>query len=283
MSLYLGSSIAGIIRTLIGFPIEHPLDSIKTQWQAKPYHKNEAAIIKDIYQTKGFKGFYAGALPNIVRCLLKNATRYPLMVGLPNFYKNQLPDSFKEHKAFLKLLTGCSIALVEATMACPIERLKVYFMTTNENISYKQFFQNNQHHLMKELFRGFGPLFARQSMAWTVFLQSDLLVRTTIRKVMKYDEKEQIPSKFLVPASIIVALLNTTLVMPFDCVKTHMEKRDPTNTYINTFKNIYRQGGMLSFFTGYRIRFFMYFINSLFVVNLLEKLESIAHFLRSQN
>lgn len=58
------------------------------------------------------------------------------MVGLPNFYKNKLPESVKEHKALLKLLTGCSIALIEATLACPIERVKVYFMTTNENITY---------------------------------------------------------------------------------------------------------------------------------------------------
>jgi hypothetical protein len=59
-----------------------------------------------------------------------------MMVGLPTFFKNQLPASFQEHKALLKLMTGCSIALVEATMACPIERLKVYFMTTNEQITY---------------------------------------------------------------------------------------------------------------------------------------------------
>jgi len=79
----------------------------------------------------------------------------------------------------------------------------------------------------------------------------------------------------------MVALMNTTLIMPFDCVKTHLEKKDPTTTYLNTFRNIYRQGGMFSFFTGYRIRFFMYFINSLFVVNLLEKLESIAHYIKA--
>jgi len=29
-SLYLGSSLAGLVRTTIGFPFEHPLDSIKT-------------------------------------------------------------------------------------------------------------------------------------------------------------------------------------------------------------------------------------------------------------
>lgn len=86
MSFYFGSSMVGIIRTLIGFPIEHPLDSIKTQWQAKPQLRNELVVIKDIFKIKGFMGFYAGSLPNLTRCVLKNSYRYPLMVGLPSFF-----------------------------------------------------------------------------------------------------------------------------------------------------------------------------------------------------
>ncbi len=40
--------------------------------------------------------------------------------------------------------------------------------------------------------------------------------------------------------SVIVALINTTMVMPLDCVKTHMEKVDPTTTYLRTFSSIYQ-------------------------------------------
>lgn len=57
-------------------------------------------------------------------------------------------------------------------------------------------------------------------MAWTVFLQSDLLVKSTIRKIMQIPDNVEIESKYLVPGSIIVALCNTFVVMPFDCVKT---------------------------------------------------------------
>ena len=62
------------------------------------------------------------------------------MVGLPSFYKDHLPESVKEKKILLKLMTGASIALVESFLTCPVERLKVYFMTTPETISYRQFF-----------------------------------------------------------------------------------------------------------------------------------------------
>jgi hypothetical protein len=96
--------------------------------------------VREIYKTKGYRGFYAGALPNGVRCLLKNSYRYPLMVGLPRFYNSNLPEAIRENKNLLRLLTGASIALVEATLTCPIERLKVYFMTTPDKVSYRQFF-----------------------------------------------------------------------------------------------------------------------------------------------
>ena len=78
----------------------------------------------------------------MTRCLLKNSYRYPLMVGLPNFYKSYIPDSIQENKSLLKLMTSCSIALVESIITCPIERLKVFFMTQSiENkVTYKQFF-----------------------------------------------------------------------------------------------------------------------------------------------
>ncbi len=89
------------------------------------------------------RGFYAGALPNMTRCLMKNTYRYPLLVGLPSFFKEHSPEFVRQRKVLLKLLTGTSVAFVEAVITCPIERLKVYFMTDNDKISYRQFFKMN--------------------------------------------------------------------------------------------------------------------------------------------
>lgn len=95
-SYYSGTVALGIARTTLGFPFEHPVDSVKTQWQAKPQFKNEFAIIRHIYANKGFiGGFYAGALPNYTRCILRNAYKYPLIIGLPSFYQNNLPDEIQ--------------------------------------------------------------------------------------------------------------------------------------------------------------------------------------------
>ena len=50
----------------------------------------------DIYKTKGiYRGFFAGSFPNLGRILVKNAYRYPLMIGLPNFFRDYCPSVAK--------------------------------------------------------------------------------------------------------------------------------------------------------------------------------------------
>ena len=77
------------------------------------------------------------------------------------------------------------------------------------------------------------------------------------------------------PASAIIALLITTIIMPLDCVKTHLEKVNPSNTYLGAFKEIYIKSGnkYSGFFTGVRLRFLLYFSNAIFTVNILEFLK----------
>ena len=144
-----------------------------------------------------------------------------------------MPKAIREREHLMKLMTGVSIGLVEASLTCPVERVKVYFMTTTDTkLSYREFFSSLRGRVRKELFRGFTPLFVRQSISWSVFLQTDLAIKGWLRRIYGISHKEQIPTKLLVPASFLVALINTAIVMPLDCVKTHMEKVDPTSTYL---------------------------------------------------
>ena len=115
----------------------------------------------------------------------------------------------------------------------------------------------------------------RQVISWSAFLQTDLFIKTSLRKSYGIPEYEQIPVKLLMPASCLVAIVNTTIVMPLDCVKTHLEKVNPSTTYVGAIKEIYQQSGnsYLGFFTGVRLRFLLYLSNAIFTVNILEKLE----------
>lgn len=65
-------------------------------------------------------------------------------------------------------------------------------------------------------------------MAWIVFLETDYFIKQNIRKNLHITMEEEIPIKYLIPTSFMVALVNTSLVMPLDCVKTHLEKVNPS-------------------------------------------------------
>ena len=105
------------------------------------------------------RGFYVGSLPNLTRLIARNSYKYPLLIGLPQYYKSQTPEGTSD--VMLRLMTGFSVAAVEATITCPIERTKVYLMTNTDG--RPGFFEHisKQKSLVKDLFRGFGPLFTR--------------------------------------------------------------------------------------------------------------------------
>ena len=125
------------------------------------------------------------------------------------------------------------------------------------------------------MFRGFGPLFARQLASWSAFLQTDHFIKMKIRAFYEIKESDPIPTSLLMPASALVALCNTALVMPLDCIKTHLAKANPEQTYLGAISEIYQKSGnsYTGFFTGIRLRFLLYLTNAIFVVNFLELLD----------
>ena len=127
------SAAIGVSRTIGGLPLEHPLDTIRTRWQANPTHsRNALEVTREIYKSKGFLGFYSGAIPNTTRRAVKQTYRWPMMLFFPNFYRNHvLSDRIQQNYPRLpKILTGLSIANFEILVINPLERLKVWLMTS---------------------------------------------------------------------------------------------------------------------------------------------------------
>ena len=173
--MLVASALIGVLRGLVGFPLEQPMESVKTQWQANPKNRNEVEILKQIYREKGlYKGFYAGSLPNLTRVVLKNIYRYPLMIKLPNLIQQKIPLA-RNNRKIAKALTGLSIAGVEAFILCPVERFKVIMMTRSResNISAWTTISSGKSSLIRELYLGYLPLFTRQAVAWVTFLTAD--------------------------------------------------------------------------------------------------------------
>ena len=82
-------------------------------------------------------------------------------------------------------------------------------------------FYNNSTNIFSDLYRGVQSLIARQTVAWVFFLQADLFMKQKIRKIKRIEDDQIIPSKFLLPASMMVAVVSTVIIMPLDNLKTN--------------------------------------------------------------
>ncbi|CAF3700759.1 unnamed protein product [Rotaria sp. Silwood1] len=266
----------GVSRTVGGLPLEHPFDTIRTRWQANPAnYPNAVRVIHEIYTSKGFLGFYSGAIPNTTRRAIKQTYRWPMMLFFPNFYRDHiLSDRILQNYPHLpKILTGLSIANFEILVINPFERLKVWLMTSPQRISVFEFFQThiNSRGIIQELYQGMSAVFYRQNVSWITFLYTDGLTKTKFRE---YKQTQNLTYIDLFMAGMIVGLVNTGTVMPFDYVKTQKQKFFQNNqSTIDIFKTTLKRNGIRRFYIGWKIYLIQYAIVAILNVNILDKFE----------
>lgn len=239
---------------------------------------------------RGMKGFYKGYATNCTKQLFKSSYRYPLISGLPHFYSSLLGSNYEKHRYSMKLLTSLSIAFIEAGLITPFERVQVFLMTSKfQNKNYTDFYQMSKSKLRTELFRGYTPYVLKQCVSWTALLQADQFYKNQMRKFYRIPKDQMILGWKLAACSALTSMTTVLCIMPFDNVKTFLQKhnlemKDGSKVEMNkhqlnirgAFKGIYEKRGLLGFFTGWRIKLCVHFLNSSFTVCLLEWLDSLS-------
>lgn len=262
------SSFLGMVRSIIALPIQHPCDVLKVNCQINPQLKNEFEVIRHIKAERGLRGFYYGYSTNLTKQLFKSSYRYPLIAGLPRFYAGLLGSKYDDHKYAMRLLTSFTIAFIEAGLVTPFERLQVFIMTSKfGNSNYKDFYNMIRHKARKELFKGYTPYVLKQCVSWTVFLQADQFYKSRMRSYYKIPDDKMILGWKLAFCSLMTSITTIFSVMPFDNIKTYLQKHNiemkdgkrvessaVQNTIRNAIKGIYSKRGLKGFYIGWRIR-----------------------------
>ncbi|CAI2373254.1 unnamed protein product [Moneuplotes crassus] len=283
------SSLIGMGGTLAVYPILHPFDVLKANWQTNPHLKNELAVGRMIKSTKGVAGFYSGILTNCTKQVCKSSYRYPLISGLPRFYSQLFGLDIEKHKYKLKMLTSLSVTSVEASVITPFERLQVFIMTSqNTKSNYSDFLKEIKGNARKELFKGFSPYFARQIVAWTTLLLSDTFYKNKVRQFWDIPKDQMITGYKLLLCTMSVTVTTIIIAMPFDNIKTYIQKnskemRPEGHKEVDKAKvgirkavsRIYNKGGLLGFFVGWRLKMCTYFITSSLAVTMIEWLDNL--------
>lgn len=274
MRKYAEASLLGAGRGLFGLPIEHPFDTVKTRAQANLETRSIITTITNVYKESGVRGFYSGAIPNATRIAVKQMYRWPMMLGFPPFFKEVLPENIqKDYPSSVKTATGLTIASFETGIISPLERLKVYLMTCKaEQKKISQFFIQNKGKLLPELTRGLGAVYVRQMTSWVSFLVAD-------DKFKKWEkartQSENMSFTSLLRVSFLVGAVNTAANMPFDVLKTNLQKDKfiANQGMLKTLGKIYQTHGVRGLYAGWQVRMMQYMIQSVFTVALLERLE----------
>ena len=203
-----------------------------------------------------------------------------MLVLVPNFIARIFHS--EEPSAFLRMLsravTAIGIAGFDAMAITPFERLKVLFMTRDPRLQggYFAFLRSHSHSpvsLLRELYRGYTPLFARQLVGWTFFLQLDLLVKGAIRQLWGVPSSEALSYNLVTLSALTVALMNTSIIMPLDVAKTFMQKHQPRDGLFGTIRTLHSQGGLSALYVGWRMRLLQLVIHMLFASHIMEHFE----------
>lgn len=203
-----------------------------------------------------------------------------MMLALPKTFREILPDA---QSSSVEVATGLTIAGFETYVICPLERLKIELMTRKRTIDpvthqlqrpqLQEFFKQYKGRIFPELTRGLNASFARQISTWVSFLVANKEFKNWEKK---RTGQEQLSFASLLRVSFLVGSVNTAANMPFDVVKTNLQKEQhfANEGLFRVMKKVYQTHGMRGLYTGWQVRMVHYMLHSLFSVTLLDRLES---------
>ncbi|HSX19865.1 MAG TPA: MC/SLC25 family protein [Gammaproteobacteria bacterium] len=266
---YAKVSSLGAARGLTGLTIEHPFDYVKTRMQASGGQQSVRQVVYGTYKQYGLRGFYAGAIPNATRVAVKQAYRYPMMIGLPHFYQSTLWKG-NENSVASKALTSLTIASFECLILTPLEKFKVVLMTNKEKNIRSIWAEAN--HSMKLFMRDINIVYPRQIVAWGTYMIPEEILKNAVRS---RQQSKDLSPQTLLGISVAVGVINTAATMPIDAVKTLVQKDPPwpNEGLAKTFTTAYKTYGMKGLYAGWQVRSAQYVVQSFLTANLIEKLE----------
>ncbi len=130
------------------------------------------------------------------------------MLYFPPLFDRSIPNGLVHKVPGLpKILTGLAIANIETFIVCPLDRLKVSFMTSSTKgvNMFEKFYYNHRDNLVRELFRGLGVSFWRSNVSWVSFLYLDHKLK---REFKKFHKSEIFSNMDLFVISVLVGIGN---------------------------------------------------------------------------
>lgn len=272
---FIESSYIGVSLVTFTFLSNHPFDYLKTYRQANVTNNmSNKTLVSKIYSLHGIRGFYTGGKANFLRALLKEAYRNPVRGIIKSFYAESIPKSIqRKFPEIRNVATGVSMASFDTFILCPLERIKVWVMTTEKNKKIVSYFKENNFS-MGNLFKGIKISFVRSAASWISYLVIEEDIRKYVTKENLDKNNVSISQQILI--GFLAGFVNCVFTLPFDSVKTQIQKcgSDKQNI-VSTFKSILNTSGINGLYAGFFFRLPSYIIVALITSNNIQKIDKI--------
>lgn len=254
------SLIAGTTAGAVEGFLTYPFEAIKTFSQlnkragASTQAVSPVAVAKEVYRTRGIKGFYAGCGALVTGNAVKAGVRFTSY----DYFKRLLVNKDGKLTGPRSLAAGLGAGMLEAIIAVtPSETIKTKLVddARSANPRFKNLFQGTAL-IVKEqgisgIYSGLFPVMLRQSANSAVRFSSYSSLKSLVQGSTRPGEQLPTAMTFLIGAAAGTITVYTT--MPLDTVKTRMQSLDAKQQYRNTFHAAYRvftEEGIFAFWRG---------------------------------
>lgn len=266
-SSYLEMAVLGFARGAITFPLEHVFERMKLASQAHPKKTTKQAI-KDLWQSQGLKGLYAGSRANFFRRTIREIYHWPVMLFINKIWKRIIPEKWNNDHLVTNIATGNSMAFVHASVTLPFERLLIE-KTTNKG--YLPFIKNMIGIRRFIIYEGFQATLIRHSLVWDLFYISSYASNNAFKKI---DRGNFYPNLSFVGRSILTSTLVVGIGYPLEFLRNRilMEPEILSNGTLNGIKSLFHRYKGMKLYSGAPIMFLHNTIQTLFIQTLIDRI-----------
>ncbi len=243
------SSFWGTLRGILVDTLIYPLEVVKIRQQCSKDSEKSIRIAKRLFQEEGYRGFYKGLYPQLLKTSLKQIWCWPMITGMPYFLRSYgLRDTNQQ------ILTGLSIAIVDAAITTPLERAKIFSALTGKT----PFSLAN---VYKDGWQGFTVYWAKRSINMVTFLTAQEYLRNHSRGKL-----EKLRLSELTRIGVEVAVIVSLVSAPFDIANTLKQAQNLYPSHLFLEKRFFR------LYRGWPINALSLVIHNVASVILIEKL-----------
>lgn len=247
----------GSIASVMACCCTHPLDLVKVHLQTstKP-SLSLLAQSKIIYQTNGIRAFYSGLTASMARQVTYSGTRFAVYDTI----KAKLTGNQRNLTSQEKIICAVGAGSIGGFCGTPCDLVNVRMQNDS-----KLAMGDPARRGYKHVFNGLGRIHKSEGMAVLMSGWQMATVRCalmSVGQIAMYDSiKETAVERFNAPdilpvhlaCSGVAGICGAFLTMPFDVLKTRLMNAKPGefSGVGGCILNTYRQGGLLSFYSGF--------------------------------